>query len=112
MLASVNFKIKRGKTDDWFDAILDADTQLFIDPFLIFKDSKPFWSKGHAEIIGHFDLAFQLIAEGNLTPTSLAYRKAVDLLVFREPKELCLGYTSKGTKGLGGGRGYAKGIAD
>jgi len=33
------------------------------------------------------------------------------LLIFTEPKELCLGYTSKGIDGLGGGRGYALRIA-
>src|ERR1700733_602494 len=112
MLASAYFKIKMGKEDDWFDPILNADTQLFVDPFLIFRDKKPFWKKGHDAIIGHFDLAFKLIAEGNLTPTSLAYRKAEDLLVFREPNELCLGYTSVGIAGLGGGREYAKRIAE
>ncbi len=112
MLASTHFKIKRVAADDWFDPILNADTQLFIDPFLVFKDKKPSWSKGHEEIIGHFDLAFRLIAEGNLKSGSLAYRKAVDILVFKEPKELCLGYTSKGTEGLGGGRGYARQIAE
>src|SRR6266576_472975 len=103
MLASAHFNIKKTDEDDWFDAIINADTQLFVDPFLIFRDKKPFWGQGHNEIIAHFDLAFRLIAEGNLEPASLAYRKAVDLLIFTEPKELCLGYTAKGTKGLGGG---------
>src|SRR5690349_5416301 len=112
MLASAHFKIKRNKGDDWFDPILNADTKLFIDPFLIFQESKGAWSEAHAKIIKHFDRAFLLIAEGNMNPKSLAYRKAVDLLTFREPRELCLGYTAKGTRGSGGGRGYAETIAD
>ena len=36
MLASAHFEITRQKADDWFDPILNADTELFIDPFLIF----------------------------------------------------------------------------
>ena len=40
MLASAHFNIKRIGTDDWFDPILDADTELFVDPFLVFKDRR------------------------------------------------------------------------
>lgn len=112
MLTSTHFKIARKNDDDWFDAILNADTKLFIDPFLIFKESKGFWSHAHDKIIKHFDRAFLLMAEGNLNPKSLAYKKAIDLLTFREPRELCLGYTAKGTQGAGGGLGYAKTMAD
>lgn len=112
MLASQHFKIRRTKQDDWFDPILNADTKLFVDPFMVFKDKDEEWRRSHDEIIGHFDRAFQLIAEGNLNPTSLAYRKALDLLLFTEPRELCLGYTSQGTAGLGSGRKYAALIAE
>jgi len=111
MLASAHFKIKRKKNDDWFDPIVNADTELFLDPFLVFKEGDGFWAGAHEQIIGHFDRAFQLIAEGNLNPATLSYRKALALLIFTEPKELCLGYTAKGTAGLGSGRGYAETIA-
>jgi hypothetical protein len=111
MLASKHFKTVRGATDDWFDPILNADTELFVDPFLIFKDTNEFWRGAHDRIIGHFNRAFQLIAEGNRDPKTLSYTKALDLLIFTEPKELCLGYTSKGTAGLGSGREYARRIA-
>ena len=111
MLASAHFEITRQKADDWFDPILNADTELFIDPFLIFKEKKGFWADAHDRLIKHFDRAFLLIAEGHLNPQSLSYQKALALLVFREPRELCLGYTSKGTAGLGSGFGYAASIA-
>lgn len=111
MLASTQFKIRRSKADDWFDPILDADTPLFVDPFLIFKDLTREWSGAHAEIIRHFNHAFLLIAEGNRNPASLQYGKALALLLFREPRELCLGYTMEGTAGLGSGRGLGKAIA-
>ena len=111
MLASSHFRIKRTNEDDWFDPILNADTELFVDPFLIFKDTNELWREAHRNIIGHFNRAFQLIAEGNLNPQTLSYQKALDLLIFTEPRELCLGYTSKGTAGLGSGKEYARRIA-
>lgn len=111
MLASHHFGIKRTNKDDWFDTILDADTELFVDPFLIFQESGKPWGDAHDRIIEHFNHAFMLIAKGNRKPESLAYKKALDLLIFTEPQELCLGYTSTGTAGLGSGHGYAGIIA-
>jgi hypothetical protein len=112
MLASSHFRLKRATLDDWFDPILNADTELFVDPFLIFKEKNGFWKSAHKRLINHFDRAFLMIAEGNLDPKTLLYKKALALLVFKEPKELCLGYTSKGTSGLGSGSGYAESIAE
>src|SRR4051794_8179351 len=103
MLASSHFGITLGRADDWFDTILDVDTELFVDPFLIFKETDGFWADGHARLIEHFNRAFLLVAEGNRNPNSLAYKKALSLLEFREPKELCLGYTAEGTSGSGSG---------
>jgi hypothetical protein len=111
MLATVHFQVKRTASDDWFDPILDADTELFVDPFLVFKETKGFWKDAHNTLIAHFDRAFLMIAQGNFDPQSLPYKKALALLHFREPKELCLGYTSHGTSGLGSGSGYAEAIA-
>lgn len=111
MYASDYFNVTRGHEDDWFDPILNADTQLFVDPFLIFKDDQHLWKAAYDRIISHFDHAFTLISESNFNPSSLAYKKALDLLVFTEPSELCLGYTSIGTHGAGSGRGFARLIA-
>jgi hypothetical protein len=109
MLASVHFGIKRTAADDWFDPILNADTELFVDPFLIFKEKRGFWKDAHKRLIKHFNQAFLLLAKAS--PNTLLYNKALALLLFKEPKELCLGYTSKGTSGLGGGATYAEAIA-
>lgn len=111
MLASSHFGINRTGADDWFDTILDADTELFVDPFLIFQESSNPWDDAHDQIIEHFNHAFMLIAKGNRKSESLPYKKALDLLIFTEPSELCLGYTSTGTAGLGSGHGYADIIA-
>lgn len=112
MKVTKQFGIKKKADDDWFDAILTVDTPLFVDPFLIFKEKKAPWSDAHSQIIKHFEQAFLLIAEGNLNPKTIAYRKALALLLFKEPKEFCLGYTRKGTGGAGGGNGIARLVAD
>lgn len=112
MLFSEHYAITRGPDDDWFDPVLNNDTKLFLDPFLVFKEHRSSaWSGAHATIVNHFDLCFQLIAEGNCRPETIPYKKALDLLIFPEPDEICLGYTSQGIKGLGGGKGYARAIA-
>ncbi|MGA8087664.1 MAG: hypothetical protein WCA10_10180 [Terracidiphilus sp.] len=110
MLFSGQFQINVTANDDWFDPILDADTQLFVDPFLIFKEKEGFWKTAHSTLIKHFDVAFTLIAQSS-NRESLSYKKALRLLTFHEPHELCLGYTARGTKGAGGGMTYARSIA-
>jgi hypothetical protein len=101
MLAGIAFGIERTPGDDWFDTILDVDTELFVDPFTIFKETSGPWEDAHDRLVGHFNRAFILIAEGNRNPASPAYKKALALLEFKEPHELCLGYTAKGTRGSG-----------
>jgi hypothetical protein len=107
MRLSDAYPITKSESDGWFDPVLDRDTPLFLDPFLIFKDTGASWRGAHDELIGYFDSCFQLIAEGNRNSRSLQYRKAVRLLQFPEPSEFCLGYTARGTRGAGSGRGYA-----
>jgi hypothetical protein len=109
MLFSENFNLN-ASDGDWFDTILDADTQLFVDPFLLFRETSPEWSGVHSKIIGHFNRVFTIIAQ-NANSNSLSYQKALHLLTFPEPHELCLGYTSSGSRGAGGGIGYARSIA-
>lgn len=111
MLASEQYALNRSVDDDWFDPILDTDTRLFVDPFLIFKEKTGFWADAHQILIAHFDTCFSLIAESHGNKNSPAYKKALALLTFREPKEMCLGYTASGIQGLGGGPDRAKSIA-
>lgn len=111
MYFSELFGIDRGEADDWFDPILIADTKLFVDPFLIFQDQGAEWADAHDQLIEHFNICFRLIAQGNRDPKSVPYKKALALLHFPEPREFCLGYTEQGTRGAGGGLGYARLIA-
>ena len=81
MLFSAAFKVTPTHRDDWFDTILDVDTQLFVDPFLIFKEMTGSWAACHQKMIDHFEQAFLLIAS-NSNPTSLAYKKATAMVWF------------------------------
>jgi hypothetical protein len=106
------FGISRQEDDDWFDPILQTDTRLFVDPFLVFQDQDLRWQQAYDQLMDHFNLCFQLIADSGKNPRALSYRKALGLLRFPEPREFCLGYTSSGTSGAGGGEGYARLIAE
>lgn len=102
------FDVKRGRADDWFDPILDADTRLFVDPFLIYRETVAPWKTSHARIIEHVQHCFVLIGKAGLNDSHPAYRKAIALLRFPEPVETCLGYASTGTRGSGVGHGFAR----
>lgn len=111
MLFSQEFDITRTRADDWFDPILESDTELFVDPFLIFKDTASRWSGAHDELVAHFDRIFMLLAKSGLRSNSPYWHQGVNLLRFPEPRPFCLGYTARGTRGAGGGEGLAKIIA-
>ena len=111
MLFSQHFGIKQTKGDDWFDPILDADTRLWVDPFFVFMENDRRWAGSHDRLIDHFDRVFMLLAKSGFDRNSVYYKLAVALLTFREPEEFCLGYTSGGVSGAGGGPGVAREIA-
>jgi hypothetical protein len=56
-------ELVEGKTEggDWFDVLLDSDTPLFVDPFLIYKETEGRWAGAHDELIAHFDKRPQAI---------------------------------------------------
>lgn len=111
MLFSEVFNITRGNGDDWFDPILDSDTRLFIDPFLLYETQNPAFAHAHDKITDFFNRAFILAAES--TPPSIKnikYRILQKMMMFPEVKEICLGYASKSTDGAGSGPGFSKDI--
>jgi hypothetical protein len=69
VLASTHFGIERSRKDDWFDTILDVDTELFVDPFLVFKETDGFWTDAHDLLIAHFNRAFLLVAQATVIRT-------------------------------------------
>jgi hypothetical protein len=111
MLFSQLFGVERSSDELWFDPILDFDTRLFIDPFLIFAQPTPPFETAHADIVSFSNLAFKLGAQTAGRTTGLRYQKLLDVLSFPEARELCLGYTELSTAGSGAGRGFSRVIA-
>lgn len=60
MRFSQEFDIEKDGTEDWFDLLLNQDTPLYVDPFLIFDDQDEFWSDAKQEIVIFFELAIGL----------------------------------------------------
>ncbi len=100
MLFSEWAEITRGTDDDWFDPIIELDTPLFIDPFLIYRRNQPRFEGSREEIVEFFDHAHRLLAAA-INEEDARWRKAERMLMFPEPRELRLGYASGGIAGHG-----------
>jgi hypothetical protein len=104
--------IQRGKNDDWFDPVLEQDSPLYIDPYLVFKDSAPMWTGAYDELVAFFERASELVLASGGTRNTAAWRKAIRLLQFPEPHELALGVAMGSPLGSGTGTVFADRIAD
>jgi hypothetical protein len=111
VLASKHFDLIRGDDDQWFDPILDHDTKLFLDPFLIFKRRVKGFENAHDELVKFFNEAFKLAAESRGKRHHPAHQKLESMLLFPEASEFCLGYAGAGNAGAGTARGFARLIA-
>ncbi|MFJ8815823.1 hypothetical protein [Amycolatopsis thermoflava] len=109
MYFSEYFSINNPEQYEWFNQLLETDTQLFVDPFQMFKEptSSP-WRSAHDEIIDYFQMAFELLAGHHRNPKSLQYKKVLQLMEFPEPEEFGLGFVSVGRRGSGTGKGFAE----
>jgi len=105
------FNINYDDSCDWFDPVLTVDTKLFIDPFQIYEREIGLFIGSHAEIISFFNDVFSLIARTAGDTNHLFWRRASNLLIFPEVRELCLGYASGSVHGSGTGIGFSKIIA-
>jgi hypothetical protein len=108
MYFSEAFEIADSDQYDWFDPILERDTLLFVDPFLIFKDKDERWSQAHDSMMDYFHNAFTLLAKSGLKPSHQFYRRTLTLMEFPEPTEFRLGFASKSANGSGNGPGLAR----
>jgi hypothetical protein len=65
----------RTSADDWFDPKLHQDTDLLVDPFLMFQSTDPRWSTVHDRIIEFFNHALMHVAAGhrNLQDAGIFY---------------------------------------
>lgn len=105
------YGITIGKGDDWFDPLLTVDTELFIDPFLLYGFEMGNFVGSHDEVVALFNYAFKLVAQSKGDTSSAYWLRAERVLRFPEVSELCLGYTSLGIRGAGSGKGIAKRVA-
>lgn len=109
---STAYTITKGAVDDWFDPVLELDTHLSVDPFLISEDHDPFWTAAHGRLIDFFNEVLKLIARSAGRRGSPHWDKAARLLSFPEPAEFALGYSKNGIFGAGTGAGLARPMLD
>lgn len=88
-----------------FDAVLDVDSLLFIDPLLLRKTRVPEFKGSYAKIEQRFKDVGKLLALSNGTVNDPFWKQAERLFRFSEVQGLCVGYSSKGTGGAGMGPG-------
>ncbi|MBD2097345.1 hypothetical protein H6F90_19790 [Trichocoleus sp. FACHB-591] len=107
MFFSQEYRISKIVEHDWFDARLDDDTKLFIDPFLIFETDVPHFRNTRNKFVDFFKVAFDLAIKTKGSELHPAYKKLKNMLTFPEVPELCLGYSQGSTSGSGTGGGFA-----
>jgi hypothetical protein len=102
------YSIDMTAEDDWFDTYLPADSNLCVDPFLIYEDDDPHWINAHDHVLDFFAMVFQIIHQSKGNKKSVSWRKAQQLLLFPEPAEFCLGVAEGSPLGAGSGPGLQK----
>jgi len=83
---------------------VEVDRRLGVDPFLLYRSSRPDFQQAHYQILEFFNFVLKHIREGNLT-------RAEYLLQCPEPNEIGLGYSKPGNRGNGVGPELAKEIS-
>jgi hypothetical protein len=87
-----------------FDAILDVDSRLFIDPQLLRTTTVPEFSTAAASIERRFTRVMRLLARSEKRGDPF-WRWADRYFRFPELRGLCIGYSSRSTAGSGMGQG-------
>ena len=98
------FKLDKARFDRTgaFDSILDMDTRLFIDPFLLPHTSATELKGGRVKILDRFSKILTLM-EHTSSAGDATWREASRLLDFREAKGFNFGYGGEGAAGSGMG---------
>lgn len=108
MRFSEEFQVLPTDRDDWFDTLLIEDTPLYVDPFLIYDDTDEFWARAHDDLMDFFAMVLHVVKESNGQTSSLAWKKAANILIFHEPSEFCLGLAKGHSNGSGPGKKLAE----
>jgi len=85
-----------------FDAVLGADSKLFVDPFLLSFTRAPEFNGGREKLLGMFRKILELVALSN-SDQHHTWRVAERLLRFPEPQGFSFGYGGVGSTGSGMG---------
>ncbi len=104
--------IARPDEADWFDANVEMDSPLYVDPFLIFDDTDSHWMPARHEIVDFFDAVLDLLKRADGHRNSMHWVKAQRFLHFPEPKEFALGHAMGNPEGRGIGSDLARGMCD
>jgi hypothetical protein len=104
--------VVRTAADDWFDPKLHTDTDLFIDPFLMFEETTGPWATIHDQLIDFFNTALEHVAKSGGSHTAVEWRRAAAMLSFPETPQFCLGYGRKTIFGSGSGSGLGLTMLD
>jgi len=104
--------ITPSSVDDWFDPVLEQDSPLYVDPYLVFDDNDPFWQGSYDRVVQFFEIAAELVLASGGNKNTPAWRKATRLLMFPEPHEFALGVSLGSPRGSGTGEEFAERIAD
>lgn len=85
---------------DAFDPILDLDTRLFIDPHLLKHCDVQEFTESYEKLQKHFLAIGKLLAASDEEKDPF-WKKADQMMQWKEVKGLCIGYSSSGTSGSG-----------
>ena len=115
MLISISdlFKVDREKFDRTgaFNAILGADSELFVDPALVFKSKLPEFKSSKEKINNYFSNILLLLKTSEKKNDKF-WREAVKLMTIPETKGLSIGYSDDKSDGNGIGSTLAKRIIE
>ncbi len=98
----VGVAAKRFDQTGAFDAILDVDSKLFIDPHLLPSSGAPELSTSYGRVKKRFRDVLKLLEKSKQEGDAF-WRAAFTLFYFPELEGLCIGYSAKGTRGSGMG---------
>ena len=94
-----------------FDAFLDEDSLLFVDPILIKKNKIPEFDGAYDYFLNHFRNIIKLLVRSHKKSDKL-WMAASKLLEYKEKPEFGLGFTGKGRSGSGIGPKIRDNILD
>lgn len=91
------------------DVILNFDTKYFIDPALLRKNNIPEFIDSSSSVEKYFESIVTLIKHST-SENDMYWKKADNMLKFKEIKSTCLGYSNSGTSGNAIGKELRKSI--